>query len=340
MNTIRITFVDWCKAILILFVIIGHSNLIGKGGGTILMSFIYSFHIPAFFIISGYLSNYDKERTGMISNSKYLIFSVILYNFVLYCRWITSLILKNNYEDYSLFDLTLSPIIGIFWLNYEDTTYYAMARPFWFVWVLIMIKYIYRYIHKSKVVFCVYFIISILYIYMVSLYEIRTYYYIDRIVVAMPFFTFGVMLRKTAIISNSILVIHKIYYTLFYIVVIGLSYYLSIHYNSNRYDMNGLELGDSVFIYYFTSTVTTFSLIKLCMILPYNRIIELISKGTMPILALHLTLLRWCCKIPLFNFDKTYIINSIIVIGLCMPIIIIGEKYPNIGRYLLGKRNK
>lgn len=341
MNSTRLTFVDWYKSILILLVIVGHTNLIeGAGGGTILMSFIYSFHIPAFFIISGYLSNYEKPRTGLISSSKYLISSVIIYNIVLYCRWIVSILFKNDLNNYSLFDLTISPIIGIFWLNYEDTTYYVMARPFWFVWVLIMIKFIYKYLYKSRFFFYTYFILSLLYIYMMNKYGIKTYYYIDRIVVAMPFFAFGVMLRKTNIVSFYNSIVQKIYYILFYSCIIGVSYYYSCHNCTFRYDMNGLDFGDSIFVYYVTSAATSFALMKLCVLLPYNKTIELISKGTIPILALHMTLLGWCYKITFLHFDIIFISQAIIVIGLCIPIIILGNKYPLIGRYLLGKNNK
>lgn len=187
--------------------------------------------------------------------------------------------------------------------------------------------------------YCTYFILTVLYIYLMNKYGIRTYYYIDRIVVAMPFFAFGVMLRNTKITHSSSSVWQTINYTLFYIGVIGLSYYVSNLYVIERYDMNGLEFGNSIFVYYVTSAATSFSLMKLCVLLPYMKTIELISKGTIPILALHLTLLGWCCKMSFLQFDITFISHAIIVIGLCIPIIIIGNKYPLIGRYLLGKNN-
>ena len=339
MKTVRLSFVDWFKALLILLVIVGHSNLVDTGGGTIFMSFVYSFHIPAFFMISGYLSNYEKPQTGLISNSKYLILSVVLYNIVLYCRWILSILLKDGFDNYSIFDLTISPIIGIVWLNYEDVTYYAMARPFWFVWVLIMIKFLYRYINKSEMVLYTCLILSITYICLMNKYGIRTYYYIDRIIVAMPFFAFGVMLRKTNNQDSFNSNVQRLLYMIFYMCLIGIHYYISSLNFSERYDMNGLEFGCSVLLYYYTSAVISFSIMKLCVLFPPNKLIELISIGTIPILALHLTLLGLCCKIPFLQFDTTFISHAMIVIVLCMPVIVIGAKKPLLGRFLLGKNH-
>ena len=46
----RDVWVDWAKAILIWLMVVGHAGCDG-----ISRDFIYAFHMPAFFIISGYL---------------------------------------------------------------------------------------------------------------------------------------------------------------------------------------------------------------------------------------------------------------------------------------------
>ena len=52
----RIEYIDSAKGVLIIFTIIGHIFL-----GTFLQTFIYSFHMPAFFIISGLLFNFSHS---------------------------------------------------------------------------------------------------------------------------------------------------------------------------------------------------------------------------------------------------------------------------------------
>ena len=46
----RENWIDWTKAILIWLMVLGHARLNG-----ILLDFVYAFHMPAFFVISGYL---------------------------------------------------------------------------------------------------------------------------------------------------------------------------------------------------------------------------------------------------------------------------------------------
>ena len=67
----RINYIDTTKAILIIFVVIGHIFLNGK-----IHDFIYTFHIPAFFIISGILFN-AKDKSYFIA-LKNKIYSLIV----------------------------------------------------------------------------------------------------------------------------------------------------------------------------------------------------------------------------------------------------------------------
>ena len=53
----RIKYLDYTKGIAILFIIIGHIYLEGN-----FITWIYSFHVPLFFIISGIVMNYDKSK--------------------------------------------------------------------------------------------------------------------------------------------------------------------------------------------------------------------------------------------------------------------------------------
>ena len=53
----RVKWIDYAKCILIFFMVSGHCNI----NNTYHM-FIYSFHMPAFFIISGYLFKIKEEK--------------------------------------------------------------------------------------------------------------------------------------------------------------------------------------------------------------------------------------------------------------------------------------
>lgn len=84
-NTQRIEWIDICKGLGILTVILGHK--------AIMFSYIYSFHMPLFFLISGYLFSYKKYKSlneFIIAKAKtllvpYLIFSLISI-FIMFMR--------------------------------------------------------------------------------------------------------------------------------------------------------------------------------------------------------------------------------------------------------------
>ena len=84
MSNNRILWVDIAKGIGILLVLIGHVSQ-----NSYISSFIYSFHIPLFFIISGYLyknkKNYIRNKTTTIL-IPYLFFSIISFIYCIYYR--------------------------------------------------------------------------------------------------------------------------------------------------------------------------------------------------------------------------------------------------------------
>lgn len=76
----RNPFLDYTKAFAILLVVVGHCIQYGSGQNylkeelffdNILFKFIYSFHMPLFMLISGYLFAYgiNKETKSIIINN-------------------------------------------------------------------------------------------------------------------------------------------------------------------------------------------------------------------------------------------------------------------------------
>lgn len=53
----RFHFIDYAKFVAIIAICVGHF----LNHGSVLKVILYSFHVPVFFVISGFLSNYDKN---------------------------------------------------------------------------------------------------------------------------------------------------------------------------------------------------------------------------------------------------------------------------------------
>lgn len=81
----RIDWIDSLRGYVMFLVVLGHNN----NSLEIVTTWIYSFHVPCFFIISGFfLNKWSYERPffqKLISLSKKLLIPYLLYGFILAC---------------------------------------------------------------------------------------------------------------------------------------------------------------------------------------------------------------------------------------------------------------
>lgn len=139
MNT-RIEYIDIAKALGIIFVVIGHSGMWGS-------NFIYLFHIPLFFFISGYFYNDKytisfKEFIGKRIKSLYIPFLkfelvfLVLHNFFCYLSIYSDNFLINipiaayNTQDF------INNISKILFFNGTE----LLLSPLWFLTSLFIVN--------------------------------------------------------------------------------------------------------------------------------------------------------------------------------------------------------
>ena len=334
-NTKRLVWVDWAKAILIFLVVLGHS-------GSIFSPILYLFHIPAFFFVSGYLCNYSRNETGTLKSSRWMVYSILLYNlgFILINAIWANINGRGIFHAHSgtgWYEILLRPLIGIFWCYYKTSEHTnPLLAQFWFVWVLIILKWLYRYIYpfsiKNKfilVIGCICFAIVTYH------FNIRTFFYIDRTIIALPFFMLGNMSNEYQLFTSKIGGVKGCNSATKAIISLVLLIGCTIlgKYSGNLgVDMFHFRMGNSVILYYILALAGTFSLILGCQALPRVKIIELISTGTFLILAIHLIIVQYLQDIiP----DPTRIIIASGIVLACVPVI---QLIKNICPLLLGKK--
>lgn len=127
MVTQRNHSVDAVKGALIFLVVLGHA-LLGTLDEKLLRYIIYSFHMPAFFFVSGYLLNIEKLRSKKYSDmfgkywhrmlAEWLVAWVIYTAFVMHKDFSLVLLAKNIYSPfYHLwFVPSLFLMVSIVWL--------------------------------------------------------------------------------------------------------------------------------------------------------------------------------------------------------------------------------
>lgn len=333
----RIVWVDWMKALLIMCVVLGHA-------GSKFTGVIYIYHIPAFFFISGYLSNYDKQKTGRLSSFKYLIIAIICYN--LFLMFVNAIELYLNGDPvynlpilYKLYHLVVCPLIGTFWCYYVGSPFgHALCSQMWFVWTLIIIKFLYKFVAGKDIKVQIGIsLICLLYVSFLNSYNIRTFFYIDRVMVALPFFAVGNMLRNKIKCNITSSIFKRGGVCVICLFIICCVFIANRHLNVGRFDMFHFIIGKSAVVYYLSSLIGTLCVLRISQMLPKIRFIKDISIGTFLILGLHLKILYYSTYLHVIDFDPTRLLALGIVLAICLPLIILCE---NKAPVLLGKAPK
>lgn len=171
----RINWIDWGKAIGIFLVVIGHCPY--DDHTAIYQQFIYSFHMPLFFLLSGILfTTPDNFKNLLKKNITSLIIPYILFNIIVF-------IILIPYYIYIGEDLKKL----LFYFLIADGK--SPAGACWFIICIFNLKIISYFILKLKlkfqipiitilVAFCFHFITSK---------RIDLYFTIDSAIMALPF---------------------------------------------------------------------------------------------------------------------------------------------------------
>ncbi len=140
--------IDVLKGLGMLLVIIGHTT-----NDKTLFSFIYSFHMPLFFFISGILFNptkYDTLKTLLVSKVKTLLIPYVFFFFITYFYW---LIIEKNLRSIDV--SWYKPLIGLFYGVEDGTGYLINNTVLWFLPALftteILFYSIFKFISKKYI---------------------------------------------------------------------------------------------------------------------------------------------------------------------------------------------
>ena len=182
---------DYLKGIGIILVILGHSalfkgfNLLDKERYFIyyyITNFIYSFHMPLFFIIAGFLSNKEyKIKSFYISKIKRLLIPYIFVNIVDYIpRQLFSSFVNNSSN---------SLVKVIF--------YSGVAT--WFVYTLFVMFLIFpvldKYIFKKDKNYILFYFLLIINMLNLELFNVKIFT-LNRIIFYLTYFYFGYILKN------------------------------------------------------------------------------------------------------------------------------------------------
>lgn len=135
----RENWIDYSKVILIYLMIVCHI-----GTTKVADTVICSFHMSAFFILSGYLHKNMEFGEGMKKMAKRLIVPVAFFNLLCYAIWL----LTNTESEFTMKEYVVRPLLGVLLLNPKYA--HPMCMPMWFCVTLFLIKGIVLIRHSRK----------------------------------------------------------------------------------------------------------------------------------------------------------------------------------------------
>jgi acyltransferase len=142
----RLVWVDNLKAIGIYFIFLGHLDINSQA-----VQYLFSFHVPIFFFISGYLfdsSKYEVFKTFFLRRLKTLIVPYFFFAFTLFFLWLF-IIREFSIKGEALKIHPLTLIMRIFYsggLNYGESV--PINAMLWFLTCLFLLEIIFWLINK------------------------------------------------------------------------------------------------------------------------------------------------------------------------------------------------
>ena len=311
-NSHRIVWIDWAKAICIFLMVIGHWT----SNETIIL-YIYSFHMPALFMISGMLFKPRLWYKTVLS----LCVPVLFYSIL------------NLLFLIAIADISIGQIFSkeVFFRIFHYR--YGLGEGFycgdWFLWALLGLRLFYGDIHFLSPLRKYYILLTIFVVVYMSFeshfISVDTMFrgaYIGRFVPSMPFFCLGFFLKDCNWTPRrySALVVSLFCVLLVLMPIInGPS---SI--NSNTY-------GKSYFLFFVFASLMSIIIFDMSFYLPKNNIVTVISNGTLLILGLHIPIMK---TLDMIFPSYLHEFCPLFVLPICyFPIVLLNKRCP----LLLGK---
>lgn len=327
----RIVGIDYLKVLGLFLMVLGHSPFLPD----CIEKFVYSFHMPMFFILSGILfkdASWSKVINGGISSLliPYLGINVICLGLWCVTEYANGTLLYDN------FLIRVGAVcLG---LGYERYGLVPVCSPLWFLlalfWCRLATCFYVKCLH-NKVVRCLFILIIIIAVSLLNRLEIQIPFACSSALLALPFMIVAYEIKRFFLIKRSM----KIQALIVFISILIVLPSYSINYVDSRCDIDAVWFGKSLLLFYLDAFATCILLFVIFFnITKPSRIITNITTGAIAIVGFHLTIAYYVCRISCLYSINTIvasILESLFVLLLCYPIILICKRY---FPFLIGNR--
>ena len=341
----RIVWADNAKAIGIFLVVLGHLNF--NAGDVHLSQFIFSFHMPLFFILSGFFT-----PSGSIRPQEYVKKSVkavvvpYLFFMVLTWPWYAMLVWLNRatYGIVGFTEVIQRTVLGILvpYNNDIHSDWSIMTNgSLWFLLGLFWVKCLYSFTRKWKI----WAIVLLSVVFLIVTVALKSNgldalpWFLHTLFLAYPFFMIGVVLKSTGTLTS--LNNRPLWQKMTVTVVCLVLCYLVSEING-RMSIGSITFGKNILLCMTTGILGSIGILSLSQSLIQSKFLSVVGGGTITILALHgpLIQLTYLLLKRLFGIEGPVspwigLIEAAIIVLTCVPAIQALERYCPI---MIGKR--
>jgi fucose 4-O-acetylase-like acetyltransferase len=301
---------------------------------------IYSFHMPLFFFISGYLEKNRGIKENFINSVKTLIIPYVLLYLLDYLWWFPVNLLRHPelFGKVSIDNAVFKPIFGmIFGVGYNTDFSTMIDVPLWFMVGLFFVKIIHsilQYFGKNKFIYITAIFVIIGFSLLLQYMKIDLLFSIDSSLLAFPFFVIGNLLKK----SNYMKILEEKIRNIFFLLVAIGGYILLVIFVpfNGRIDINSFNYGKNIILFYLLGMVGICSTIFLSLLYRHgNKMITIIAKGTTIIMAFHgistgiiFRILGLRGEEIIINPFVGILVSTVSISLFIFPIIIINKYFP------------
>ena len=282
-NGDRIIWIDNAKFLGIFFVILGHYEIDQN-----LRQYIYSFHMPLFFFISGYLyskNKYMNFKKFISRKIRTLLIPYFLFAFCSYFFWLI-IVRKLSFRGASLLISPWKPFVGIFYSIGTGEWRIPLNIALWFVTCLFVCEiafwFISKYAKDSKQLISILIIIGIIG-YLDSIFvNIKMPWSADVAMTAIVFYGTGYLMKR-AKADMVITELSDAKLSVLLIVIFCAS--IMTCYLNSPIDMNNNSYGN-ILLFYISAFAGIIFYLGISKIIKPNRLIRYIGKNTIVLIGL------------------------------------------------------
>lgn len=314
MSRNRIIWVDYSKAILITLVVLAHSPMLPST----IDALIVGFHMPAFFIISGYLHKVPSNIIDDVKkNVRRLLIPALLFTLLCYAYWLLKYLLRT---PFSYEECIVKPLLGLFF--YDRAVATPMCGVIWFLVVLFLCFLLLDCIvHSVKNIRGGVIILALICVTITILFAAFGYkdfqygYYLQRTIICFPFVAIGFLCREYNLLGMKK---HNL------VIACGLTViYMFLALYNGHVGIHSYTFGKSVIVYWWESIIGSLALFHWTgLIKKAPAWIVKISSGTIVILCLHITLIGLLVHV----WVNPYFITAVIMF-VTYPLITVFNNY-------------